>query len=48
MRAYSRAAKLDSALLARWVRLRAIERLAQEIEGEREPILERLGAMSDR
>jgi aminoglycoside phosphotransferase (APT) family kinase protein len=42
MRAYGRARKLDSALFARWVRVRAIERLTQEIEGEHEPILERL------
>jgi hypothetical protein len=43
MRAYARAAPLDSAVLARWTRVRAIERLTQVIEGEREPILERLG-----
>jgi aminoglycoside phosphotransferase (APT) family kinase protein len=42
MRAYARAATLDSALLARWVRVRAVERLTQEIEGEREALLERL------
>jgi aminoglycoside phosphotransferase (APT) family kinase protein len=41
-RAYARAAALDSALLARWLRVRAVERLTQEIEGEREPILARL------
>jgi aminoglycoside phosphotransferase (APT) family kinase protein len=45
-RAYARAASLDSELLARWLRVRAVERLAQEIEGEREPILARL--MSER
>jgi aminoglycoside phosphotransferase (APT) family kinase protein len=46
MRAYARAAPLDSALFARWIRVRAIERLTQEIAGEREPILERLRAGS--
>jgi aminoglycoside phosphotransferase (APT) family kinase protein len=45
-RAYARAAPLDSELLARWLRVRAVERLTQEIEGEREPILARL--VSDR
>jgi aminoglycoside phosphotransferase (APT) family kinase protein len=46
MRSYAREATVDPALFARWVRVRAIERLAQEIEGEREPILARL--VSDR
>jgi thiamine kinase len=44
MRSYARAAPLDAALLGRWVRVRAIERLTQRIEGEREPILARLGS----
>jgi thiamine kinase len=43
-RAYAKAAPLDSRLLGRWIRVRAIERLTQEIEGEREPILARLGS----
>lgn len=42
MGAYGRAAKLDSERLARWVRIRAIERLAEEVPGERDVILERL------
>jgi hypothetical protein len=41
-RAYARAAPLDAALLARWLRVRAVERLTQEIDGERERILARL------
>jgi aminoglycoside phosphotransferase (APT) family kinase protein len=39
MRAYLRTAPLDLDRLARWRRVRAIERLAQEIQGEREPLL---------
>jgi hypothetical protein len=42
MGAYARAAKLDSERLARWIRIRAIERLAEEIPAERDPILRRL------
>jgi aminoglycoside phosphotransferase (APT) family kinase protein len=42
MRAYARDGSLDPELLQRWIRVRAIERLAQEIPGEREPILVRL------
>lgn len=42
MRAYRRSAALDMDLFPRWVRVRAIERLTQEIDGEREPILARL------
>jgi aminoglycoside phosphotransferase (APT) family kinase protein len=42
MGAYGRAAKLDSERLARWIRIRAIERLAEEVPGERDVILERL------
>ena len=42
MRAYARAAPLDANRLAAWTRVRSIERLAEEIEGEREPILDRL------
>ena len=41
-RAYARETPLDSALLARWLRVRATARLAEEVEGEREPILARL------
>jgi aminoglycoside phosphotransferase (APT) family kinase protein len=41
-RAYAREAPLDSRLLARWLRVRAAERLTEEVEGEREPILARL------
>jgi aminoglycoside phosphotransferase (APT) family kinase protein len=41
-RAYARAAPLDSARFAAWTRLRAIERLTEEVEGEREAILDRL------
>ena len=43
MRAYARAGSLDPELLPRWIRVRAIERLVQEIPGEREAILKRLG-----
>lgn len=46
MRSYARSAKLDPAPFGRWVRVRAIERLTQEIEGEREPILARLASES--
>ncbi|HKP88706.1 MAG TPA: phosphotransferase, partial [Thermoleophilaceae bacterium] len=42
LNAYRRAAELDPPRFARWLRVRAVERLAQEIEGEREPILARL------
>jgi aminoglycoside phosphotransferase (APT) family kinase protein len=42
LRAYARAAALDRALLERWIRVRAIERLAEEIPRERKPILSEL------
>jgi aminoglycoside phosphotransferase (APT) family kinase protein len=42
MRAYARAAPLDRRLLERWIRVRAIERLAEEIPAEREPLLKHL------
>jgi hypothetical protein len=42
MGAYARAAPLDSERLARWIRVRAIERLAEEVPGERGGILKRL------
>jgi aminoglycoside phosphotransferase (APT) family kinase protein len=42
MGAYARSAKLDSERLARWIRIRAIERLAEEVPGERDAILGRL------
>jgi aminoglycoside phosphotransferase (APT) family kinase protein len=41
-RAYARAGELDPERLSRWMRVRAIERLVQEIPGEREAILRRL------
>lgn len=43
MRAYARERPLDSELLARWIRVHAVARLTQEIPGEREAILARLG-----
>ncbi|MFL5782050.1 MAG: phosphotransferase family protein [Thermoleophilaceae bacterium] len=46
MRSYTRSARLDPALFSRWVRVRAIERLTQKIEGERDRILGHL--MSER
>jgi aminoglycoside phosphotransferase (APT) family kinase protein len=42
MRAYMSDSKLDAGRLGAWTRVRAIERLTQEIEGEREPLLRRL------
>ena len=44
MRAYARSAEVDPALFSRWVRVRAVERLTQEIEGERESILAMLAS----
>ncbi|MEA2309667.1 MAG: hypothetical protein QOI65_1953 [Thermoleophilaceae bacterium] len=42
MRAYSRAGTIAGDRLPQWVRVHAIQRLTQEIEGEREPLLRRL------
>jgi aminoglycoside phosphotransferase (APT) family kinase protein len=44
MRSYARSAALDTGAFQRWLRVRAIERLTQEIAGEREPILARLAS----
>jgi aminoglycoside phosphotransferase (APT) family kinase protein len=43
MRAYARYGSVESELLQRWIRVRAIERLVQEIPGERAAILKHLG-----
>ena len=42
-RAYLRRSMIDAERLARWTQLRAIERLAQEIPGERERLISLLG-----
>jgi aminoglycoside phosphotransferase (APT) family kinase protein len=44
LRAYAKAGEIASERLPRWVRVHAIQRLTQEIEGEREPLLRRLQA----
>jgi aminoglycoside phosphotransferase (APT) family kinase protein len=43
MRAYMRGSKLEAGRLGPWTRVRAIERLTQEIPGERDALLARLG-----
>jgi aminoglycoside phosphotransferase (APT) family kinase protein len=48
LRAYLRASPIDTDSLGPWTRVRAIERLAQEIPGERESLLARLGRGSVR
>jgi aminoglycoside phosphotransferase (APT) family kinase protein len=42
IRAYAKAGEIASDRLPRWVRVHAIQRLTQEIEGEREALLRRL------
>ena len=42
-RAYLRRSMIDADRLARWTQVRAIERLAQEVPGERERLLALLG-----